>query len=72
MKVWISGAGGMIGSHLAEMLAAEGHQILATFYNPTIDLEDIAHLPTQEVDVTDWTSVLRSLADFAPDAISQP
>lgn len=69
MKVWISGAGGMIGSHLAEMLAAEGHEILATFYNPTIDLDEIAHLPTQEVDVTDWTSVLRSLADFAPNAI---
>jgi len=69
MKVWISGAGGMIGSHLAEMLAADGHEVLATHFTPTIDLGEIAHLPLQEVDVTDWTSVLRSLEDFAPDAV---
>src|SRR5262245_20023412 len=69
MRVWISGAGGMIGSHLAEMLATDGHDILATYFTPTIDLDEIAHLPLQEVDVTDWTAVLRSLADFHPDAV---
>jgi len=69
MKVWISGAGGMIGSHLAEMLAAAGHEILGTYWRPTIDIAEIAHLPLQELDITDGSSLLSSLADFRPDGI---
>ncbi len=30
MKVWITGAGGMMGSHLAEILLAAGHEVQAT------------------------------------------
>lgn len=68
-RVWISGAGGMMGSHLMEMLLQEGYEVLGTYYKPTIDLEEIAGLPLQEVDVTDWCSVYDSLAGFRPDWI---
>lgn len=41
MKVWITGAGGMMGSHLAEMLLAAGHDVYATYCRPTIDPSDL-------------------------------
>lgn len=68
-RVWISGAGGMMGSHLMEMLLQQGHLVLGTYYKPTIDLGEVAGLPLQEVDVSDWCSVYDSLADFRPDWI---
>src|SRR5215469_1179245 len=69
MKVWISGAGGMMGSHLTEMLRAEGHEVLPTHYKPTIDTFDLAILHSTEVNVTDWCSVFDSLSAFSPDLI---
>ncbi len=69
MKVWITGAGGMMGSHLAEALRAAGHEVQPTHYKPTIDALDLADLASSEVDITDWCSVLDSVAAFKPDAI---
>lgn len=68
MKVWITGAGGMMGSHLAEMLAVDGHDVLATYFKPTIDPEEL-HAEAVEVNITDWCSVSDSLAGFRPDAV---
>jgi GDP-4-dehydro-6-deoxy-D-mannose reductase len=69
MKAWITGAGGMMGSHLLEALTQAGHEVLGTYYLPTIDLSDIRHYSTEEVNVTDWCSVYDSLGRFRPDAI---
>jgi GDP-4-dehydro-6-deoxy-D-mannose reductase len=69
MKVWITGAGGMMGSHLAEMLLTEGHEVCATYYKPTIDKLDLHDFDAVEVDITDWCSVYDSLAKFQPDAV---
>jgi nucleoside-diphosphate-sugar epimerase len=30
MRIWISGCGGMMGSHLCDSLAAAGHDVLAS------------------------------------------
>lgn len=69
MKVWITGAGGMMGSHLAEMLVAEGHDVRATYYKPTVDVLDLKNFDAIEVDITDWCSVYDSLTAFQPDAV---
>ncbi len=69
MKVWITGAGGMMGSHLAEMLLAAGHDVRATYYKPTIDPLDLQAFEAVEVDITDWCSVYDSLETFRPDAV---
>ncbi|KBE22522.1 GDP-mannose 4,6-dehydratase Gca [Mycobacterium tuberculosis M2384] len=68
MKVWITGAGGMMGSHLAEMLLAAGHDVYATYCRPTIDPSDL-QFNGAEVDITDWCSVYDSIATFRPDAV---
>src|SRR6516165_3653065 len=69
MRIWISSCGGMMGSHLSEVLAAAGHDVLPTYYKPTVDPGDLASLPIQEVDIRDWCSVYDSLMRFRPDAV---
>ncbi len=69
MRVWISGCGGMMGSHLCEALLKDGHDVLATYYKPTIDASDLRTLPLEEVDIRDWCSVFDSLSRFRPDAV---
>jgi GDP-4-dehydro-6-deoxy-D-mannose reductase len=69
MRVWITGCGGMMGSHLCESLLADGHEVRGTYYKPTIDKNDLEGLPLEEVDIRDWCSVQDSLSRFRPDAI---
>ena len=45
MRIWISGSGGMMGSHLGEALAGAEHVVLATYYKPTVDAADLAASP---------------------------
>ena len=42
MRIWLSGCGGMMGSHLCGALAAAGHEVLASYYKPTVDFADLA------------------------------
>src|SRR5262252_3666163 len=69
MRIWISGSGGMMGSHLCGMLIEAGHEVLAACYKPTVDPADLADLPLEEVDIRDWCSVYDSLTRFRPDAV---
>ncbi len=69
MRVWISGCGGMMASHLCEMLTEQGHEVMPTYYKPTVELADLAHLKLKEVDICDWCSVFDSLTEFQPDAV---
>jgi len=69
MRIWISGCGGMMGSHLCAALIAAGHDVVASYYNPTVDAADLADLPLEMVDIRDWCSVYDSLMRFRPEAV---
>jgi len=69
MRIWISGCGGMMGSHLCAALVAAGHEVAASYYNPTVDAAELTDLPLEEVDIRDWCSVYDSLMRFRPDAV---
>ncbi len=69
MRIWLNGCGGMMASHLAEMLVDAGHAVHATYYKPTVDLADLRGLALHEVDIRDWCSVFDSLVAFRPDAV---
>jgi len=69
MRIWISGCGGMMGSHLCAALAAAGHDVVASYYNPTVDAADLVDLPLETVDIRDWCSVYDSLMRFRPEAV---
>src|SRR5207302_8555926 len=64
-----AGGAGMMGAHLSGALAVAGHEVLASYYKPTVDPADLADLPLEEVDIRDWCSVYDSLTRFRPDAV---
>jgi nucleoside-diphosphate-sugar epimerase len=70
-RILITGAAGMIGSHLLETLAARGeHDVTGSFYRPTIRLEDIAgRFTLMELDVRYGEMVRRCLAQQRPQVI---
>ncbi|MCC8050510.1 MAG: GDP-mannose 4,6-dehydratase [Clostridiales bacterium] len=70
MKTLVTGAGGMVGSHMVEHLHKRGDDVLGTYYKPTIDINE---LPTEilmkECDVRYFQNVERIIAEFMPDQI---
>ncbi len=71
MHILITGACGMVGSHMIERFHAEGgHHLIGTYYKPTTDLNDIrgkAHLV--ECDVRYFQRVLDIIDEFKPEKI---
>jgi nucleoside-diphosphate-sugar epimerase len=65
----ITGAAGMVGSHLLERLHAAGEAVVATYHRPTIRLADIAHLTLEELDVRYSEPVRRMIARHRPDRV---
>ena len=64
MKVLVTGAGGMVGSHLVEMLHEQGDMVIGTYYKPTTDIREriimdfmpdkIFHLAAQSYPTVSW------------------
>jgi UDP-glucose 4-epimerase len=72
MKVLITGGGGFIGSHLADRLLAEGHEVLSLDNYETGRRGNLAERPgLTEVDATiaDQAVVKRAFEDFRPDRV---
>jgi GDP-4-dehydro-6-deoxy-D-mannose reductase len=72
MNILITGAGGMVGSHMIDRLVEEGlgAGLLGTFYKPTIDLEDIrGKAPLMECDVRYLARVHAIIEQHKPDQI---
>lgn len=70
MKVLVTGAGGMVGSHMVELLAEQGYDVLGTYYKPTININEInSSIKMMECDVRYYQSVFRIINDFKPEQI---
>ncbi len=62
-SVLITGAGGLIGSHLAEALLTDDDQVLATYLSPTINMRSVdERVKFTELDVCDHEAV-RAIID---------
>lgn len=70
MRVWITGGGGFIGSHLTEFLVNKGYTVLSTYYRPTTDINELhKDCIKTECDVRDKEKVFSIVKDFQPDQI---
>jgi GDP-4-dehydro-6-deoxy-D-mannose reductase len=71
MKILITGACGMVGSHMIDIYYAQGErQIIGTFYKPTTDLSDISGKATLiECDVRYFQAVHDIITTHKPDKI---
>lgn len=70
MKVLVTGAGGMVGSHMVELLHGQGYDVLGTYYKPTTDITELdPAIKMIECDVRYFQTVERIIADFKPDRI---
>ena len=41
MSILVTGAGGMVGSHMVEILYESGCEVIGTYYKPTVDIKEI-------------------------------
>ena len=70
MAILVTGAGGMMGSHLSEMLVEQGETVLATFLSPTIDMASVSPaVPFSELDVCDRAAVFGMIDRHRPHEI---
>ena len=70
MRALVTGAGGMVGSHLVEALYRDGVDVLGTYYNPTVDVNKLnSELQLLECDVRYPANIERIVTEFMPDQI---
>jgi len=71
MKVYVTGAGGMIGSHLIEILSKRGFQTFGSYYHPTVDVKDIDLTDNFffELDIRDAEKIFKFLESEKPQCI---
>lgn len=70
MKVLVTGAGGMVGSHMVEIMYEEGIDVLGTYYKPTTDITELApEIKMLECDVRYSATVEKIVCEFMPEQI---
>ena len=70
MRILVTGAGGMVGSHMVELLYNQGHCVLGTYYKPTTDISELdANIQMKECDVRYYQAVQRIISEFQPEYI---
>ncbi len=70
MRVLVTGAGGMVGSHMVEILHKEGVEVVGTYYKPTTNIAELdPDIRMVECDVRYALSVEKIIAEFMPDEI---
>jgi len=71
MKAYVTGAGGMVGSHLVEALHKKGYEVVGSFYHPTVDLNDIDKTGVSlfELDVREHQKMKDWILSYLPDRI---
>ena len=69
-RILVTGAAGMIGSHLLERLRDSGEtDMLASFHRPTIRMQDLAGFRVAELDMRHTEPVRRMIAAESPGTI---
>ena len=70
MSVLVTGAGGMVGSHMVEILHDERIEVIGTYYKPTTNISELPpDIKMIECDVRYASSVEKIISEYMPDEI---
>lgn len=70
MNILVTGAGGMVGSHMVEVLHARGENVVGTYYRPTTDISELPpEIRMIECDVRYPSSVEKVVLEYMPEQI---
>lgn len=70
MNILVTGAGGMVGSHMVELLHARGENVIGTYYKPTVDIKELPKdIKMLECDVRYATNVEKIIMQYCPEQI---
>lgn len=67
MDVLVTGAGGMVGSHMVEFLFSKGDHVVGTYYKPTTDIKELsAEIKMIECDMRYPVNIERIIMEYRP------
>lgn len=70
MSILVTGAGGMVGSHMVEILYEQGQDVIGTFYKPTVDIAEInPNITMIECDIRYPDNIEKIILKFKPSKI---
>lgn len=70
MKSLVTGAGGMVGSHMVERIRDQGGSVIGTYYKPTTNIREIpADIPLLECDMRYPDTIEKIIMEYLPDRI---
>ncbi len=70
MNILVTGAGGMVGSHMVELLHAHGQNVIGTYYKPTTDITELpSDIKMIECDVRYPENIERIVFEYMPEQI---
>lgn len=70
MTILVTGAGGMVGSHMVELFYERGENVIGTYYKPTTDIKELPRgIKMIECDVRYASHVEKVIMDYQPEQI---
>lgn len=70
MNIMVTGAGGMVGSHMVELLHAKGENVIGTYYRPTTDITELPkEIKMIECDIRYAPSIEKIIMEYQPEQI---
>ena len=70
MSILVTGAGGMVGSHMAELLHSQGTDVIGTYYKPTTDITELpSEIKMIECDVRYPGNIESIIFEYMPEQI---
>ena len=70
MNILVTGAGGMVGSHMVELLHSQGKNVIGTYYKPTTDITELSpEIKMIECDVRYAENIERIIFEYMPEQI---
>lgn len=70
MPILVTGAGGMVGSHMVELLHNSGEDVVGTFYKPTVDISELDNnIPMFECDIRYPNNIEKIIFKYKPSKI---